>query len=138
MTDREAGHRTPSNLSIPRPDSHMKRRIYSIISAGAKTLPGVAHRAGLTFQEAAALLTEMTLEGWFRRIDTSIGPVIVPAEPGEQLLDDDLYSAIISAIRAGADSVEEIAIWLGVTVDDPLYVTVGVAIRIANRHRNHH
>lgn len=123
-----------SFLSLDRDDNRIRDRIRQEMSGGAKSLHGIAHRSWLSVDQAAAELSAMMVGGWFKLVTTDDGrDLVVPAEPGEQLVDPDLYSDIISAVRAGAGTVAEIAEWLEVPCDDALIFAVGVSLRIAGR-----
>lgn len=138
MGGREADTSTPPTyLSVtPKPD-HIKQRIHGIITAGAKSLHGIAHRAGLSFEDTAQIIAAMTTEGWFKVVDTGpdVGLVVVPARAGDRLVDAELYTGIIAAIQSGASTIDQIAAWLDMPVSDPLISAVGVSLRIASTHQ---
>jgi hypothetical protein len=125
-----------TGLSIARNENRTRRRIYDEMRGGAKSLHGIAHRSWLSPDQAAAELSTMMTDGWFKLTTTTTGKNIVTlAEPGEQLVDPDLYCDIISAVRAGADTVTAIAEWLEVDCDDTFIFAVGVSLRIAKDWR---
>lgn len=121
-------------LSLTRNRSRTRDRIAEEIHGGARSLHGIAHRSWLNVEQATTELVQMMIDGWFKLVPVNGRDVVMLAEPGEQLIDADLYCGIISAVHAGAGTVEAIAEQLEVPCDDTLVLAVAVSLRIAKGH----
>jgi hypothetical protein len=140
MTDRADAY-----LSIPRgdtgaipdADTRIKDRLAGLLADGVKTIPGIAHRAGISFDDTRRHLAEMMTLGYFKLRTVTAGDFQLDlARPGDELVDVDLYAAISTAIRRyHARTPEQIAAAVGLPLDRHLVFAIGVTIRIISTRR---
>lgn len=123
-----------SILSLPRPNhTPLKQRIVAVLTDGARTVAFVAHHAGVTYLTARAALAEMLTEGYFKVTATDDGRLkIALAEPGDPVVDAEVFSSIFTAIRvARARTVADIADNAGLEPSRAFRLAVALTIRVA-------